>query len=43
LQAALEMKSYDTTWRILHKIREALRQRDEIYKISNITPFSTSM
>jgi hypothetical protein len=36
LQAALEMKSYDTTWRILHKIREALRQRDEIYKISNI-------
>ena len=36
LQAALEMKSYDTTWRILHKIREALRQRDEMYKISNI-------
>ena len=36
LQAALEMKSYDTTWRILHKIREALRQRDDIYKISNI-------
>jgi hypothetical protein len=36
LQAELEMSSYDTAWRMLHKIREALRQRDEIYKISNI-------
>src|SRR3990167_11560602 len=30
------MKSYGTAWGMLHKIREALRQRDEIYKISNI-------
>jgi transposase-like protein len=36
LQAELEMKSYGTTWNMLHKIREALRQRDETYKISNI-------
>lgn len=36
LQAELEMKSYGTAWGMLHKIREALRQRDEIYKISNI-------
>ncbi len=30
------MSSYDTAWRILHKVREALRQRDEIYKVGNI-------
>ncbi|MCP3680813.1 MAG: hypothetical protein GY782_11390, partial [Gammaproteobacteria bacterium] len=30
------MKSYGTTWALLHKIREALRQRDENYKLSNI-------
>lgn len=36
LQAELEMKSYGTTWNMLHKIRDALRQRDETYKISNI-------
>lgn len=36
LQAELEMKSYGTAWGMLHKIREALRQRDETYKISNI-------
>lgn len=36
LQSELEMKSYDTAWRMLHKIREALKQRDEIYKVSNI-------
>lgn len=36
LQSELEMKSYDTAWSMLHKIREALKQRDEIYKISNI-------
>jgi len=35
LQAELEMKSYGTTWTILHKIREALRQRDEIYMLKN--------
>lgn len=36
IQSELEMKSYGTTWRILHKIREALRQRDDLYKLSNI-------
>lgn len=36
LQAELEMKSYGTTWAILHKIREALRQRDDGYKLRNI-------
>ncbi len=35
LQAELEMKSYGTTWRMLQKIREALRQRDETYKLKN--------
>ena len=30
------MKSYGTAWILLHKIREALRQRDEIYKLKNI-------
>ena len=36
LRRRLEMKSYGTTWRMLHKIREALRQRDEQYKLSNV-------
>lgn len=36
LQSALEMSSYGTSWRMLHKIREAMRQRDEIYKLSNV-------
>ena len=36
LQHELWMKSYGTTWAILHKIREALRQRDEGYKLKNI-------
>lgn len=35
LQSELEMKSYGTTWRMLQKIREALRQRDETYKLKN--------
>ena len=30
------MKSYDTAWTLLHKIREALRQRDETYILHNI-------
>ena len=30
LQSALEMSSYGTAWRMLHKIREAMRQRDAI-------------
>jgi transposase-like protein len=36
LQAELEMKSYGTTWRMLQKIREALRQRDEHYKLKDV-------
>lgn len=36
LQSELEMPSYGTAWRILHKIREALRQRDELYKLNKI-------
>ena len=36
LQAALELKSYDTTWVLLHKVREALKQRDEEYKLKDI-------
>jgi len=36
LQADLGMKSYGTTWILLHKIREALRQRDEKYRLKNI-------
>jgi ISXO2-like transposase domain len=36
LQSELEMKSYGTAWNLLRKIREALRQRDETYKLSNI-------
>ena len=36
LQSLLEMKSYGTTWTINHKIREALRQQDETYKLKNI-------
>ena len=36
LQEELEMKSYGTTWRMLQKIREALRQRDDDYKLKNV-------
>ncbi|MHA2040141.1 MAG: IS1595 family transposase [Promethearchaeota archaeon] len=36
LQSELEMKSYGTAWIILHKIREALRQRDDEYKLNDI-------
>lgn len=36
LQSALDMPSYGTAWRMLHKIREAMRQRDEIYKLSSV-------
>jgi hypothetical protein len=35
LQSELEMKSYGTAWRMMQKIREALRQRDETYKLKN--------
>ena len=36
LKRQLGMKSYGTTWAMLHKIREALRQRDEHYKLKNV-------
>ena len=36
LKRQLGMKSYGTCWSILHKIREALKQRDEQYKLKNI-------
>jgi hypothetical protein len=36
LQSELEVNSYGAIWNMLHKIREALRQRDETYKINNI-------
>lgn len=36
LQAALEMKSYGTTWVLLHKIRNAFMQRDDEYKLNDV-------
>jgi hypothetical protein len=36
LQRQLDIKSYPTAWAILHKIREALRQQDEQYKLKDI-------
>ena len=36
LQSVLEMKSYGTTWSLLHKIRNALMQRDDEYKLNDM-------
>lgn len=36
IKRLLNMKSYGTVWTMLHKIREALRQKDEAYKIKDI-------
>lgn len=36
LQRQLELSSYATAWAMLHKIREALRQRDEQYKLKDV-------
>lgn len=36
LQTDLGMKSYGTAWILLHKIREALRQRDDTYKLKDV-------
>jgi len=43
LQSELEMKSYGTTWTMLHKIREALRQRDEEYNLNNVIELDGSV
>ena len=39
LKRELEMSSYGTPWNLLHKIREALRQRDKRYKLKNLIEF----
>jgi hypothetical protein len=36
LQRQLKMSSYGTAWTMLHRIREALRQKDEEYKLRNV-------
>lgn len=36
LRRQLKMRSQDTAWRLLQRIREALRQRDELYKLSGM-------
>jgi hypothetical protein len=36
LQRQLGMTSYDTAWRMLQKIRESLRQRDENYPLKGV-------
>lgn len=39
LKRQLRMRSHDTAWRLLHRIREALSQRDQRYKLSGIMEF----
>jgi hypothetical protein len=36
LRRQLKMRSHDTAWRLLHRIREAFRQRDERYQLKGI-------
>lgn len=36
IQRQLGMKTYETAWTMAHKIRESLRQRDEIYRLKGI-------
>lgn len=36
LQSELNMKTYVTAWSILHKIREALKQRDDEYMLNDV-------
>jgi len=36
LKRQLRMRSYDTAWRLLHRIREAMRQRDARYRLSGV-------
>ena len=36
LQRELACKTYRSVWRLLHKVREALRQRDAIYKLQDV-------
>ena len=43
LRRQLKLRSHDTAWRLLHRIREALRQRDEMYKLSGIPERNTEI
>lgn len=36
LKRVLKLKSYDTTWKMLHKIRAALKDRDERYRLKSL-------
>lgn len=36
LKRHLEIKSYSTAWGMLHKIRYALKQRDDVYKLGGL-------
>ncbi|MBC7792965.1 MAG: IS1595 family transposase [Clostridia bacterium] len=36
LMRQLGMSSYDTAWRLLHRIREAMRSRDATYTLSGV-------
>jgi hypothetical protein len=36
MQRELSCKNYRSVWRLLHKVREALRQRDDIYKLKDV-------
>lgn len=39
VQRHLGARSYGTVWKLMHKIREALRQRDERYKLKSVIEF----
>lgn len=36
IKRQLDMRAYSTAWGLLHKIREGLRQRDDIYKLKGV-------
>lgn len=42
LKRQLEIKSYSTAWGMLHKIRDGLRQRDELYKLKGVVELDGS-
>ena len=43
LKRQLQMSCYETAWTMLHKIREALRQRDEAYKLKELIELDGAM